>query len=48
MSLELKAIEKKVGEETHIYQTDLRFEKNEKPESPHRPPRPRHLAKLPI
>ena len=28
MSLELKAIEKKVGEETHIYQTDLRFEKN--------------------
>ena len=28
MSLELKGIEKKVGEETHIYNTDLKFEKN--------------------
>ena len=28
MSLELKGIEKKIGEETHIYTTDLKFEKN--------------------
>ena len=28
MSLELKGIEKKIGEETHIYNTDLKFEKN--------------------
>ena len=28
MSLELKGIEKKAGEETHIYNTDLKFEKN--------------------
>ena len=27
MSLELKGIEKKIGEETHIYTTDLKFEK---------------------
>ena len=28
MSLELKGVNKKVGEETHIYTTDLKFEKN--------------------
>ena len=28
MSLELKDIEKKIGEETHIYSTNLKFEKN--------------------
>ena len=28
MSLELKNVEKKVGAETHIYSTNLRFEKN--------------------
>ena len=28
MSLELKGIEKKIGEETHIFNTDLKFEKN--------------------
>ncbi len=28
MSLELRSVEKKVGQETHIYKTDLKFEKN--------------------
>ncbi len=28
MSLELKNVEKKVGAKTHIYSTNLRFEKN--------------------
>ena len=28
MSLELKNIEKKVGQETHIYPTNIKFEKN--------------------
>ena len=28
MSLELKRVEKKIGQDTHIYRTDLTFEKN--------------------
>ena len=28
MSLELKRVEKKVGQDTHIYRTDLTFQKN--------------------
>ena len=28
MSLELRSVEKKVGQETHIYETNLKFEKN--------------------
>ena len=28
MSLELKNVEKKIGAETHIYSTNLKFEKN--------------------